>query len=188
LYQGLKSSRFDTPFIRKNIREFINFLDPLIEAVDTFRPSELLKLLRNNLDYDRFIVDEDLPTIDDVIIENLNHLQLSAARYNDIKSFLEYTDTFEDSNISENKDGVSLMTIHKSKGLQFKIVFVIGMVEDLLPSAKGNIEEERRICFVAISRAMELLFLSYPMGYLNQASKKSIFIDEILGNKEPDAE
>ena len=188
LYQGLKSSRFDTPFIRKNIREFINFLDPLIEAVDTFRPSELLKLLRNNLDYDRFIVDEDLPTIDDVIIENLNHLQLSAARYNDINSFLEYTDTFEDSNISENKDGVSLMTIHKSKGLEFKIVFVIWMVEDLLPSAKGNIEEERRICFVAISRAMELLFLSYPLGYLNQASKKSIFIDEILGNKEPDAE
>jgi DNA helicase II / ATP-dependent DNA helicase PcrA len=186
LYQGLKETRFDTPFIRKNIREFINFLDPLIEAVDTFRPSELLKLLRNNLDYDRFIVDEDMPSPDDVIIENLNHLQLSSARYNDIKSFLEYTDTFEDSNISENKDGVSLMTIHKSKGLEFKIVFLIGCVEGLLPSAKGNIEEERRICFVAISRAMELLFLSYPLSYLNQASKKSVFIDEILGNKEPE--
>jgi DNA helicase II / ATP-dependent DNA helicase PcrA len=186
LYQGLKETRFDTPFIRKNIRQFINFLDPLIEAVDTFGPSELLKLLRNNLDYDRFIVDEDLPTIDDVIIENLNHLQLSAARYNDIKSFLEYTDTFEDSNISENKDGVSLMTIHKSKGLEFKVVFLVGLVENLLPSAKGNIEEERRICFVAISRAMELLFLSYPLSYLNQSSKKSIFIDEILGNKEPE--
>jgi DNA helicase II / ATP-dependent DNA helicase PcrA len=186
LYHGLKSTRFDTPFIRKNIKEFINFLDPLIETVETFRPSELLKLLRNNLDYDRFIADEDMPTIDDVIIENLNHLQLSAARYNDIKSFLEYTDTFEDSNISENKDGVSLMTIHKSKGLEFKIVFLIGLVDTLLPSAKGNIEEERRICFVAISRAMELLFLSYPLGYLNQPSKKSIFIDEILGNKDPE--
>ena len=186
LYQGLKETRFDTPFIRKNIREFINFMDPLIEAFDTFRPSELLKLLRNNLDYDRFIADEDLPTIDDVIIENLNHLQLSAARYNDIKSFLEYTDTFEDSNISENKDGVSLMTIHKSKGLEFKVVFLVGLVENLLPSAKGKIEEERRICFVGLSRAMDLLFLSYPLSYLNQSSKKSIFIDEILGNKEPE--
>jgi len=186
LYQGLKSTRFDTPFIRKNIREFITFMDAMIESVDTFRPSELLKFLRNNLDYDRFIVDEDLPIIDDVLIENLNHLQLSAARYDDIESFLDYTDTFEDSNISENKDGVSLMTIHKSKGLEFKIVFLIGCVENLLPSAKGNIEEERRICFVAISRAMELLFLSYPLSYLNQASKKSIFIDEILGNKEPE--
>lgn len=186
LYQGLKETRFDTPFIRKNIREFINFMDPLIEEVDTFGPSELLKLLRNNLDYDRFIVDEDMPSPDDIVIENLNHLQLSAGRYNDIKSFLQYIDTFEDSKTSQNKEGVSLMTIHKSKGLEFKVVFLIGMVEGLLPSAKGNIEEERRICFVAISRAMELLFLSYPVSYLGQPSKTSIFIDEILGHINPE--
>jgi len=188
LYQGLKETRFDTPFIRKNIREFITFMDAMIESVHTFRPSELIRFLRNNLDYDRFIVDEDLPTIDDVLIENLNHLQLSAARYDDLKSFLEYTDTFDETSVSENKDGVTLMTIHKSKGLEFKIVFLVGLVETLLPSAKGNIEEERRICFVAISRAMDLLFLSYPLSYLNQPSKKSIFIEEILGNKEPIAE
>ncbi|MBA3013088.1 MAG: ATP-dependent helicase [Desulfobacula sp.] len=127
-----------------------------------------------------------MPTIDDIVIENLNQLELSASRYKDIKSFLEYTDSFKDSSISEDKNGVSLMTIHKSKGLEFRVVFVIGMVENLLPSAKGNIEEERRICFVAISRAMELLFLSYPLSYLNQTSKKSIFIDEILGIKEPE--
>ena len=151
LYQRLKSTRFDTPFIRKNIREFIQFMDPLILSVDTFAPSELLKLLRNNLDYDRFILDEDMPTIDDIIIENLNQLELSSSRYKDIKSFLEYTDSFKDSSISEDKNGVQLMTIHKSKGLEIRVVFVIGMVENLLPSAKGNIEEERRICFVAIS-------------------------------------
>jgi len=185
LYQGLKSTRFDTPFVRKNIREFITFMDAMIKSVDTFRPSELLKFLRNNLDYDRFIVDEDLPTIDDVLIENLNHLQLSAARYDDIESFLEYTDTFDETSVSENNEGVTLMTIHKSKGLEFRVIFVIGLVETLLPSAKGNIEEERRICFVAISRAMDLLFLSYPLSYLNQPSKKSIFIDEILGNRTP---
>ena len=109
---------------------------------------------------------------------------MSAARYDEIDSFLQYTDSFADSKISEDKNGVSLMTIHKSKGLEFRAVFVIGMVENILPSAKGNIEEERRICFVAISRAMDLLFLSYTLSYLNQPSKKSIFIDEILGNKE----
>jgi DNA helicase-2/ATP-dependent DNA helicase PcrA len=112
---------------------------------------------------------------------------LSAARYNDVKSFLEYTDSFEDSSVSEDKNGVSLMTIHKSKGLEFKVVFLVGLVENLLPSSKGNIEEERRICFVAISRAMELLYLSYPLSYIGQTTKKSIFFDEILGNKEPDS-
>ena len=184
LYQGLKSMEFDKVFVRKNIHDFIDLMDPLIESVQTLGPAEILKLLRNKLDYDRFIVDEDIPTADDIVIENLNQLQLSAARYDDIGSFLQYTDSFKDSKISEDKNGVSLMTVHKAKGLEFKVVFVIGMVENLLPSAKGNIEEERRICFVAISRARDLLFLSYQLSYLNQASKKSIFIDEILGNKE----
>ena len=182
LYQGLKSMEFDKVFVRKNIHDFINLIDPLIDSVDS--PSEVLKLLRNKLDYDRFIIDEDIPSADNVVIENLNQLQLSAARYDSIGSFLQYTDSFADSKISEDKDGVHLMTIHKSKGLEFRAVFVIGMVENLLPSAKGNIEEERRICFVAISRAKDLLFLSYPLSYLNQPSRKSIFLDEILGEKE----
>ena len=73
-----------------------------------------------------------------------------------------------------------LMTVHKAKGLEFAVVFVIGLIEGLMPSKKGNLEEERRICFVAISRAMDLLFLSHPLNYLGQPSKKSLFLDEIL--------
>jgi len=188
LYQGLKTANLGSEFVRKNIGKFISFIDPLTASVDNIRPSELLKILREGLDYDRFILDQDLPAIDDIIIENLNQLELSAARYKDIGSFLEYTDTFDDTAVCEDKNGVQLMTIHKSKGLEFRAVFIIGMVENLLPSAKGNINEERRVCFVGISRAMDLLFLSYPVSYLNQPSKKSIFIDEILGNKEPDTE
>ena len=53
------------------------------------------------------------------------------------------------------------MTVHRSKGLEFPVVFLVGMVENILPSKKGNLEEERRICFVAISRAMKLLYLSH---------------------------
>jgi DNA helicase-2/ATP-dependent DNA helicase PcrA len=78
------------------------------------------------------------------------------------------------------------MTIHKSKGLEYPVIFLIGMVENILPSKKGNLEEERRICFVGISRAMKLLYLSWSMTYLGQPAKKSIFLDEILGNKNPD--
>ena len=183
-YQGLKSMDLDWAFVKKNLRTFISLMDPLIDSAETLGPAEIIKELRNKLDYDRFIVDEDIPVADDVVIENLNQLQLSAARYSDIPSFLEYTDSFAESRIGDNKDGVHLMTIHKSKGLEFRAVFVIGMVENILPSAKGNMEEERRICFVAISRPKDLLFLSYPLSYLNQQAKKSIFIDEILGKKE----
>ena len=120
---------------------------------------------------------------DDVKILNLNQLQLSASKVSNIKSFLDYTDTFQDEMVND-KEGVSLMTIHKAKGLEFPVVFVIGLVEGITPTKKGDIEEERRIVFVGISRAMKLLYLSYSHTYLGQPSKKSIFLDEIMGVKE----
>ena len=65
------------------------------------------------------------------------------------------------------------------------VVFLVGLVSGIMPSNKGNLEEERRICFVGMSRAMKLLYLSNSLTYLGQASKRSIFLDQILGIKEP---
>ncbi|OQB76953.1 MAG: putative ATP-dependent DNA helicase YjcD [Bacteroidetes bacterium ADurb.Bin123] len=140
-------------------------------------------MIRSQLDYDRFITDEDIPTPDDVKIANLNQLQLSAARYSSITSFLEYTDSFSEQ-MSNDKEGIALMTIHKAKGLEFPVVFVIGLVEGITPTKKGDIEEERRIVFVAISRAMKILYISYSHTYMGQAAKKSLFIDEIMGTQQ----
>jgi DNA helicase-2/ATP-dependent DNA helicase PcrA len=180
LFEGLKSMPVDLPYIRKNVRDFISFINPLADYAPNLNPAEVLQMLRNQFDYDRFITDEDIPTPDDTKIQNLNQLQLSAARYSSIKAFLEYTDSF-DEQMSNDKEGVALMTIHKSKGLEFKIVFVIGLVEGITPTKRGDLEEERRIVFVGISRAMEILYISYSHNYLGQAAKKSIFIDEIMG-------
>ena len=161
-------------------------MDPLVKDAKNIEPAELINLLRASLDIDRYITDEDIPSPDDVKIYNLNQLQLAATRYNDIEAFLKYTETFQDEAVSDNKDGVSLMTIHKAKGLEFPAVFLIGMVEGILPTKKSeNIEEERRICFVAISRAMQLLYLSHSITYLGQPAKKSIFLTEILDEKDP---
>jgi DNA helicase-2/ATP-dependent DNA helicase PcrA len=85
-----------------------------------------------------------------------------------------------------DKEGVSLMTIHKAKGLEFPVVFVIGLVEGITPTKKGDMEEERRIVFVGISRAMKLLYISYSHTFMGQACKKSIFLDEIMGVREVD--
>ena len=183
LYQGLKSMIIDVPFVRKNIKTFTCFMDPMIETAESLEPTEVIQKIRTSLDYDRFIVDEDIPSPDDVKISNINQLHLAASRYSSIGAFLEYTDSFQDEAVADDKEGVSLMTIHKAKGLEFPVVFVIGLVEGLMPSKKGNLEEERRICFVAISRAMKLLFLCYPLNYLGQPTNKSIFLDEILAKK-----
>jgi len=180
LYEGLKSMPVDLPYIRKNVKDFISFINPLADYAPNLMPAEVLQMLRKEFDYDRFITDEDIPTPDDAKIQNLNQLQLSAARYSSISSFLEYTDSF-DEQMSNDKEGVALMTIHKAKGLEFPIVFVIGLVEGITPTKKGDIEEERRIVFVAISRAMKSLYISYSHTYLGQAAKKSIFLDEIMG-------
>ncbi len=145
LYPALKSIPIELPYVRKNVKEFIQFLDPLMEQ--TMEPGELISLLREALDYDRLICEDEIPTPDDVKIANLNQLQLAATKYNNIESFLAYTGSFK-GDTANDEDGVSLMTIHKVKGLEFPVVFVIGLVEGILPSKKGDLEEERRICFV----------------------------------------
>jgi DNA helicase-2/ATP-dependent DNA helicase PcrA len=101
---------------------------------------------------------------------------------------LEYTDSFQDEAATNSRDGVRLSSIHRSKGLEWPCVFVIGLIEGLLPSKKGmmDLDSERRVAFVAISRAMQILFLSHSLTYMGQPAKKSIFLDEILGTKEPE--
>ena len=147
LYEKLKSMPVDLPYIRKNVREFIKFIDPLIEDSTNQQPSELIHLLRVAIDYDRFITDDDMPSPDDVMIENLNQLQMAAARFNDIGSFLDYTETFQSESVSDNRDGVKLMTVHRSKGLEFPVVFLVGLVENILPSKKGNLGREVKAIF-----------------------------------------
>jgi DNA helicase-2/ATP-dependent DNA helicase PcrA len=157
-------------------------MDPLIEKRDELDPAGVIDLLRNSLDYDRAITDEDIPSPDDFKIQNINQLQLSATRFKDIPSFLEYADSFQEE-FSKDKEGVHLMTVHKAKGLEFPVVFFPGLVETICPTKKGDLEEERRIAFVACSRAMKLLYLSYSLNYLGVPAKKSIFIDEIMGTQ-----
>jgi DNA helicase II / ATP-dependent DNA helicase PcrA len=182
LFEALATIPIEGSFIRKNLYEWRSFLDPLIEASGSLGPCEAIRILRASLDYDRFITDEDIPNPDDQKVQNLNQLQLAAARFDTIKSFLDYVETFQDGT-SNTKEGVQLMTIHKAKGLEFPVVFVVGLLENILPSKRGDIEEERRICFVAISRAMKLLYLTYSHTYLGQPNKRSIFIDEILSRE-----
>jgi len=183
LFEGLKSMPVDLPYVRKNVKDFISFISPLADYSPNLEPSEVISMIRSQLDYDRFITDEDIPTPDDVKIANLNQLQLSAARYSSIRDFLNYTDSFSEQ-MSNDKEGIALMTIHKAKGLEFPVVFVIGLVEGITPTKKGDIEEERRIVFVAISRAMKILYISHSHTYMGQAAKKSLFIDEIMGTEQ----
>ena len=88
---------------------------------------------------------------------------------------------------SPDPESVTLMTIHAAKGLQFDIVYVIGLAEEIMPSyqslRKGDyspeMEEERRNCFVAITRAKERLVLSRANRYWDYPKEPSRFLVEM---------
>lgn len=180
LYKALQTFPVNVPYQRRYIREFLDLMQPLIKDAGKMEPAELIHVLREGLDYDRHITDDDVPSPDDNKIQNINQLQIAASKYSDIASLLNYTETFREE-LSNAKDGVSLMTIHKAKGLEFPVVFLIGMVDGILPNKQGDTEEERRITFVGMSRAMQQLYLTYSQKCLNKNVKRSQFLDEIEG-------
>jgi DNA helicase II / ATP-dependent DNA helicase PcrA len=100
-------------------------------------------------------------------VENIKELRSVASTFSSLDEFLENVALIESSdkpNAAANS--VTLMTIHASKGLEFKMVFLVGMEEGLFPHSrsimsKDELEEERRLCYVAITRAMEKLFLTH---------------------------
>lgn len=110
-----------------------------------------------------------------------------------LQGFLEYIYLSTDSSkiLKKNIDNVSLMTIHSSKGLEFPIIFIIGLEENILPSklkidSLSSLEEERRLFYVALTRAKKQVFISYVNNRYYESnllkSQKSRFINEI--NKE----
>ncbi|HPM62110.1 MAG TPA: ATP-dependent helicase, partial [Methanoregulaceae archaeon] len=142
LYESLEKMPMSLGYVRKAVREFQNLLNPLMENARNLNPMEAIRQLREMLDYDRYVSEDEIPLPDDVKVANLNQLELAASRFGDIGSFLEHTETMGP--VSRNQKGVHLMTIHKSKGLEFPVVFLVGLVEGIFPTKKGDVEEERR--------------------------------------------
>ena len=183
LYPALRQMPVRIGYLKRFVKEFREFLDPIIRDKNKLEPSEIIHLLRDGLDYDNYITEDDIPSPDDSKIANINQLQMVAGKYRDISGLLRYTDSFQAQD-SKDTNGVSLMTIHKAKGLEFPVVFLIGLVEGILPNKQGDIEEERRIAFVGMSRAMHSLYLSYSLKHMGKKAQRSRFIKEIRENSE----
>lgn len=111
-------------------------------------------------------VEEDLSRL-----ENIKELRSVATQFPEINEFLENVALVEEEYLSgransKKGEAVTLMTLHAAKGLEFPVVFMVGMEEGLFPHSRtlldnSELEEERRLCYVGITRAKELLFLIY---------------------------
>ncbi|HLD28227.1 MAG TPA: ATP-dependent helicase [Patescibacteria group bacterium] len=126
-------------------------------------------------------------------IDDLTQLALFAENYESREKFLTDTalgESFKGDKIADHKDrseeAVVLSTIHQAKGLEWKAVFVIGLVDGQFPNARAydiatGMEEERRLFYVAVTRAQDQLYLTYPMFSLNSGNinQMSQFIKEL---------
>lgn len=184
LWEGLGKMPIALPYVKINARIFVEIMTPLIRDSSRMSPGEIIQILRESLSYDAYIAEDDIPSPDDLKIQNINELQIVAGKFDKIQDLLTYTETFSDPN-SNDINGVSLMTIHKAKGLEFKTVFLIGLVDGILPNRMADSEEERRTAFVAMTRAMQLLYLTYSHNRNGRPVKRSPFLDEILDDDIP---
>lgn len=119
--------------------------------------------------------------------EHLQELLRATEEYTDLRTFLQEVALMTSSDDADDmRDQVQLLTIHAAKGLEWPIVFVVGLEERTLPHERSlgtaeGIEEERRLCYVALTRAGERLYLSWTAGRSRgQQLKPSRFLDEIL--------
>ncbi len=104
-------------------------------------------------------------------LENIKELRSVALEFDNLSLFLENVALVEqeympDKNIVESNNAVTFMTMHAAKGLEFKMIFIVGMEEGVFPHAQalfdyGELEEERRLCYVGVTRAKEHLYLTY---------------------------
>ena len=102
-------------------------------------------------------------------IENIDEFIGDAKQYSDLSEFLEEVSLISGADVTNDDDAVTLMTLHAAKGLEFPVVFMVGMEEGLFPSARDELneaamEEARRLCYVGMTRAKEQLYMTYAQS------------------------
>ena len=162
-----------------NTREFISVIEELRDKKDSLTVSELIKQTLQKTGYTQALELENT-TEAETRIENLDEFLTVAMEFEEEMAESTLSDFLEGISLSSDLDGVeesdenvTLMTLHSAKGLEFPVVFLVGMEEGIFPGYKTigepqELEEERRLCYVGITRAKENLVMTC-------AKKRTIF-------------
>jgi len=133
-------------------------------------------------------VEEDAQILKRTYLDALEYL---VTPHQDLDQFLAHIEEARKVSQSSPREKVNLMTIHQAKGLEFKCVIVPGLNEGILPHVNSleqtilNLEEERRLMYVAMTRAMERLIITYRKRQMGQPiTVASRFLRELVGAKE----
>ncbi|WP_192811214.1 DNA helicase PcrA [Caloramator australicus] len=175
------------------IRKFTSLMNYFISIKNQIKVSELINEILEKTGYLEELQKEGSPEAD-ARIENLKELYSSAVEFEQtseektLEAYLERISLVSDQDTIEGKTSVTLMTLHAAKGLEFPVVFIAGMEDGIFPHFSAledddEMEEERRLCYVGITRAKEILYLTCAKQRLifgrTSFNPVSSFIDEI---------
>ena len=181
-------------FQKKNLEDL--YID--LNYVRGLSPQYGISYIRTTLDYDRYILDycHERRIKSQQIVEILDELEAAAGPYRTILDFFKHIDQVREE-VKKNADktagsslatsadkGVVLTTMHSSKGLEFDNVYIVGVNEGIVPyqlgdDSKLDIEEERRLLYVAITRAKRFLVISSPLKRFGKKIGQSQFLKEL---------
>ena len=183
--EGLRVSTKD------KLKQFYNMMNEIHSGLEEYTLKEIFDEIMTKTKYIDFIEDNKEDRIKN--IEELLNSIIESEKQNPGISLSEYLDmislTTTTDNLEETENFVKLMTVHSSKGLEFDYVYLAGMEDGLFPSCnfettEDEIEEERRLCYVAVTRAKKELYVTHSSermvwGQMNYMIKPSRFLSEM---------
>jgi len=197
----------EPPFNKKPIRDFVQLMERYSELAATVKVSDLSdRLLTESGLADLYRTDESEERLEN-LAELMNTMkEFELTRFDedeaDAAHYLQEISLYTNPDFCRDGSNVRLMTIHQSKGLEFSNVFIVGLTEGVFPNhrsirdrRKDGEEEERRLMYVASTRAMDVLYLSESEGYMNDTgalkypsrflSEIDMALLEVQGNPDP---
>jgi DNA helicase-2/ATP-dependent DNA helicase PcrA len=194
LLDGLRLCPEAGQFKYRSVRDFLHCIDVLMRDKENFIPATMVNKVRETTGYDAWLCEEEGADegADNQRLDNLDALAAAAERFGRLGDFIFYCEQAGSRKKDEDSaDKVQLMTLHRSKGLEFPVVFLTGMIQGLLPHRRSckyvdgemvpeSIEEERRLCYVGMTRAKERLYLSTMSTYRDKYAEPSMFLEEVL--------
>lgn len=194
LYEAMRAAaRGEVPSVGRAQKQIADFIE-LIDSFDiSLPPTQIIRELLERTDYIGYLLQERTPEAESRV-ENVRELLSATEEYEErteepsLAGFLEEVSLVTGTDELEEGDNVVLMTLHSAKGLEFDVVFITGMEEGLFPhqrsfDSEAELEEERRLCYVGITRARKRVYLTRAsrrrlFGY-EMYSIPSRFLDEI---------
>ncbi len=190
LFESLKESELLSGKVKEKVQDFYNVISNLQDKQFELSISEFIKLV---IEETNFMLCFDLSKEDDrnkrANVEEFVSQVVEFEKENkdaDLSEFLQSV-TLSSEADEEETEFITLSTVHASKGLEYKVVFIVGFEEGVFPLNRDNeddIEEERRLCYVAVTRARERLYITnansrYTFTHERQSTLRSRFVKEM---------